>query len=95
MSISPETITSVANLSRIELSADELQVLSRQLHRVLEYIDQLSAADVSAIAPTSHILGSGTRLREDQPAESLAPEQALANAPARDGSFFTVPRVIE
>jgi aspartyl-tRNA(Asn)/glutamyl-tRNA(Gln) amidotransferase subunit C len=34
-------------------------------------------------------------LADDIPRPSLTPEQALANAPQRDGDFFMVPKVIE
>ena len=34
-------------------------------------------------------------LRADEPRESLPPGEALANAPAREGTCFKVPRIIE
>jgi aspartyl-tRNA(Asn)/glutamyl-tRNA(Gln) amidotransferase subunit C len=93
--IEKNTVEYVANLSRICLDANELDRLSCQLKSILDFIDTLTKADVSAVAPTSHILPIHTVLRKDAAGESLAPAEALANAPQRQGDFFSVPKIIE
>jgi aspartyl-tRNA(Asn)/glutamyl-tRNA(Gln) amidotransferase subunit C len=95
MAISKETVEHVAHLARIELSATELEKLSRQLEAVLGFIDNLKKADTKGVSPTSHILPIKNVLREDAPKPSLAQDAALANAPLREGNFFVVPKVIE
>jgi aspartyl-tRNA(Asn)/glutamyl-tRNA(Gln) amidotransferase subunit C len=95
MPLSPETVKYVADLSRIELTPEELDKLSRQLQAILGFIDQLSSADISGIAATSHILPISNVLRDDSPKKSLPVENTLANAPQKKGNFFVVPKVIE
>ena len=95
MSLSPETVKYVADLSRIELTQAELEKLSKQLVSILDYIDQLKELDVSNVAPTSHILPLQNIVRQDIPTKSLTPDKALHNAPDRQGNFFGVPKVIE
>ncbi|MFA5099351.1 MAG: Asp-tRNA(Asn)/Glu-tRNA(Gln) amidotransferase subunit GatC [Candidatus Omnitrophota bacterium] len=95
MALSKETVEYVANLSRIELKTEELEVISSQLESVLGFIDKLRTLDVTAIEPTSHILPVKNVFREDEPRESLPIDKTLANAPAREGRFFAVPKVIE
>jgi len=95
MAISKETVQYVANLARIELEADELDKLARQLEDIISFIDKLKELDIEKVAPTSHILPVNNVLREDSPAKSLPLEDALANAPNRQGNFFNVPKVIE
>jgi aspartyl-tRNA(Asn)/glutamyl-tRNA(Gln) amidotransferase subunit C len=95
MAISKETVEHVAHLARIELKAEELERLSHQLQGILEFIDKLKKIDTGNIAPTSHILPVNNVLREDNPRPSLSVDKALKNAPAREGSFFVVPKVIE
>ena len=95
MSISPETIKYVADLSRIELNADELSKLSGQLEGIVRFIDTLAQADVSGVSPTSHILPLSNVMRQDEPRASLPPEKTLANAPAKEKTFFVSPKVIE
>jgi aspartyl-tRNA(Asn)/glutamyl-tRNA(Gln) amidotransferase subunit C len=51
---------------------------------------------VSGVEPMTHALAAGeTPLRDDQVLPGLSPEEALSNAPARDGTCFQVPRIIE
>ncbi len=95
MSLSPETVKYVADLSRMELTTEELDKLSKQLQSILGFIDKLSHADISGITATYHILPISNVLREDIPRESLPVEKALANAPQKKGHFFVVPKVID
>jgi aspartyl-tRNA(Asn)/glutamyl-tRNA(Gln) amidotransferase subunit C len=95
MSLPEETVEYVAHLSRIDLKASELATISKQLESILGFIDTLRSLDVGTIEPTSHILPISNVLRDDEPKASLAIEKSLANAPAREGRFFSVPRVIE
>jgi len=94
MPISPEIIKYVADLSRIELTTDELDKFSQQLQAIIGFIDQLSAVDISA-KPQTHIFSLTNVLREDNSRQSLPIEKTLANAPQKKGNFFVVPKVIE
>jgi aspartyl-tRNA(Asn)/glutamyl-tRNA(Gln) amidotransferase subunit C len=95
MAINEDTVKYVAHLARIDLSPKELEKLSHELKEILEFIDRLTKVDIKDIAPTSHILPVNNVLREDNPAASLPSDRALDNAPKRQGSFFSVPKVIE
>jgi len=95
MAITKEIVEYVAHLSRIELQPNELEKLSGQLEGILDFIDKLKKIDTKDIRPASHILSINNVLRNDTPGESLPSEKALANAPSKQGNFFTVPKVIE
>lgn len=95
MGLSPQTVQYVADLSRIELSAGELEKLSKQLESILAFIDQLKLLDISSTLPTSHILPVNNVLRDDVLRPSLTVDKTLANAPKKKGNFFLVPKVIE
>ena len=95
MPLSPEIVKYVADLSRIELTEEELDKLSKQLQDILGFIDQLSQADVSGIPATSHILPINSIFREDNLRDSLPIEKTMANAPQKENNFFVVPKVIE
>jgi len=95
MAIDKKTVEDVAHLARIELKPQELEKLSQQLQEILNFIDKLKEIDIKDIVPTSHILPINNVLREDIPKGSLTPKEALINAPAKEGSFFVVPKVIE
>lgn len=95
MSITKETVKYVANLSRIDLTDNELEELSVQLNDILEFIDKLKKVDIEGVNPTSHILSVSNVLREDKAGNSLTISKVLENAPQKKGNFFVVPRVIE
>ena len=97
MSLSLDEVRRVAVLARLRLSPEEEQVFQGQLSAILDYVAQLSELDVSEVEPMTHALAAGEAppLRADEVQPSLAPDEALANAPAREGTCFKVPRIIE
>lgn len=93
--ITREEVERVAALARLDLGPDEAQRMTTQLDAILDYVALLSEVDTKGVAPTSHAVPMATPLREDQPGTPLDPEDAVRNAPAREGSAFLVPKVIE
>ena len=51
----------------------------------------MAELDLSDIPATSHPLDVVNVMGEDEPRPCLSVEEALANAPERDGDFFKVP----
>lgn len=85
----------IADLARLELSAEELDLFTRQLGDILTYVEQIRALDTTGIAPTSQVLNRPVD-RDDRPAATLTREDLLQNAPdaAVESGLFKVPRVI-
>jgi aspartyl-tRNA(Asn)/glutamyl-tRNA(Gln) amidotransferase subunit C len=96
MSLSLEEVRRIARLARLRLSPEEERTFAGQLSAILDHVAQLSDLDVSAVEPMTHALADErTELRPDAVHESLSPDEALANAPAREGTAFKVPRILE
>jgi aspartyl-tRNA(Asn)/glutamyl-tRNA(Gln) amidotransferase subunit C len=97
MSLTLDEVRRIAVLARLELSPEEELVFQGQLSAILDYVRQLEDLDVSGVEPMTHALAAGERppLREDEVLPSLGPEEALAAAPVREGTWFKVPRIIE
>jgi aspartyl-tRNA(Asn)/glutamyl-tRNA(Gln) amidotransferase subunit C len=91
VAISREEVLHVAKLARLELTEDEVERLSTQLSAILEAVGKVSELDLSSVEPTAHPLDLVNVWAEDEPRPSLPVEDALANAPEREGSFFRVP----
>ncbi len=85
----------VANLARIELSAEEKKVFSAQLNQVLHYFDKLSEVNVEGIEPTAHTYPLFNVWTADEPKPGLPVKVALQNAPAQRQNMVVVPKVIE
>jgi aspartyl-tRNA(Asn)/glutamyl-tRNA(Gln) amidotransferase subunit C len=97
MALSLAEVRRIAALARLELSDDEEQSFRAQLSGMLDYVAQLEELDLAGVEPMTHALAAGELppLRVDEVRPSLAPEDALANAPEREGTCFKVPRIIE
>ncbi len=95
MAISKKDVEYIANLARLGLTDQEIEHFQGQLEGILEYIDQLKKVDVTQVAPTAHVLDIKNVYRLDEIKPSLDPRKVLHIAPAAQGSFYKVPRVIE
>ena len=89
--ITKEEVLHVARLARLELSDDEVAKFQEQLSDILEAVSKVSELDLSDVPPTSHPLEVVNVWEDDEPRPCLPVEEALANAPEREGDFFKVP----
>ena len=95
MTITPEDVRRVAELARLELSAEEEQRFAGELGAILDYVAKLAELDVSEVPPTANALDVGDAFRDDEVTNVPDPERLLANAPDRWQDFFRVPKIIE
>ena len=93
MAISREQVLHVAKLARLALTEDEVERLGAQLDAILEAVGKVAELDLEGVPPTSHPLDLVNAWRDDEPRPSLELDDALANAPEREGSYFKVPPV--
>ena len=91
MAISKDDVLHVADLARLALTADEVERLGEQLNAILDAVGKVSELDLSGVEPMSHPLDLVNVWAEDEPQPSLPLEDALANAPEREQSYFRVP----
>ena len=91
MAISRDEVLHVARLARPELSEDELERFSEQLNAILEAVGKVGELDLSQVEPTAHPLALTNVWAEDETRPPLSVEEALANAPDREGDAFRVP----
>ena len=91
MAIDREQLLHVAHLARLELRDEEVERLGAQLNDILAAVSKVSELDLSDVTPTSHPLDVVNVWAADEPRPSLSVEEALANAPEREGSSFRVP----
>ena len=85
----------VAELARLELTDEEKAVFQPQLENIVKYVEKISAVDASEVPPTMHGRAIVNALRDDVVRPSLDREAALANAPARTGDEFMLPKIVE
>ena len=90
-----QDVQRIAELARLELTGDELELFTKQLGDILTYVEQIRALDTTGVAATSQVLNRPID-REDVPAPTLSRADLLGNAPdaATEAGLFKVPRVI-
>jgi aspartyl-tRNA(Asn)/glutamyl-tRNA(Gln) amidotransferase subunit C len=91
MAIDREQLLHVARRARHEHHDEELERLGAQLNDILEAVSKVAELDLSDVPPTSHPLDVVNVWGADEPRPSLPVDEALANAPERDGTYFKVP----
>ncbi len=89
-----EWVKRVAHLARLKLTEKEVEIFSKQLGDILDFVKQLEELDTADVEPYIQ-KAEGTPMREDEPKEGLSQEEALKNAPERENGFFVVPRIVE
>ena len=85
----------VAELARLELSEAERATFQPQLENIVKYVEKISAVNVEGVEPMMHGRPLINAFRDDVVRPSLATETALANAPARVGEEFLLPKIVE
>ncbi|MCK4245031.1 MAG: Asp-tRNA(Asn)/Glu-tRNA(Gln) amidotransferase subunit GatC [Candidatus Omnitrophica bacterium] len=92
--ISKEDVDYVSCLAKIRLKKEELEKYQKDLEEILLYIEKLKALPTERVKATAHILPIVNCFRKDRVRKGLDRKAALANAPAKRGSYFQVPKVI-
>ena len=95
MKITAEQVDYVALLGRLSLEPEEKKKYQAQLDDILKYMEKLAEVPTDDVEPMASAVELYTPLREDLVQPSLPLEEALANAPAKAGTAFRVPKVIE
>lgn len=85
----------IARLARLNLNAEEIKLLEKQLEGILSYIDKLKEVNIEGVSPTTHVLPLKNIFREDEVKPSLACEDVLKNAPSKKDGFFKVPPILK
>lgn len=93
--ISKDVVRYVAHLSRIHLQDHEVDLLAKDLEKILEYIEKLKEPDITDIKPTSHVLPLKNVFRDDVVHPSLTQGQVMKLAVSHQDGSFKVPQVIE
>lgn len=99
MALTPQEVSRIAHLARLELSPDESSEMLDQLNEFFGIVEQMSAVDTRGVeplyTPLSAVQAVPLRLRDDVVTEA---DQRAANqrsAPAVEDGLFLVPKVIE
>jgi len=96
MSVDAKTVRRIAHLARIAVADDEeVAHLQGELNAILAFVEQLSEVNCEGVEPMTSVTPMEMKKREDKITDGGIAEDVLRNAPAREGSYFLVPKVVE
>jgi len=97
MNLSKEDVKHIANLSRLEIKDDELEIYREHLTSILGYIEKLAEVDTTGV-PELAVGSSETnvwRTDESKLCDSVERDLVIKSFPRRQGSLLEVPAVFE
>jgi aspartyl-tRNA(Asn)/glutamyl-tRNA(Gln) amidotransferase subunit C len=92
--ITPEVVTKVARLARLNLTAEELDRTTHQLADMLEHFRDIDKLDLAEVVPMTQPHPLKNVLRQDVVVQGLNHQEVLDNAPATQDGRFRVPPTI-
>ncbi len=92
--ISSELVEKLAYLSKLQFDAAEKNQIQQDLENMVGFIDQLGALDLSDTKPLIHLSDQVNNFRPKGAVAAVSAEDAVKNAPDKDGNFFKVPKVL-
>ncbi len=84
----------MAKLARLALDDDQIEIQRVELIAILRHVDRMQSVDTEGVEPLDHPGELVDRTREDTAGPVLSQEEVLSNAPATEGPFFAVPKVL-
>ncbi|MGK0363794.1 MAG: aspartyl-tRNA(Asn)/glutamyl-tRNA(Gln) amidotransferase subunit C [Saprospiraceae bacterium] len=95
MQVDEQLVLRLEKLARLQLSEEEREVIQGDLNKILGMVDKLKEIDTDNVEPLVYMNEEVNVLREDVVRNQTPREDALRNAPAEDGTYFKVPKVIK
>lgn len=92
--LSIDEVRHVATLARLRLTDEQLERYRGQLSTVLDHIAKLSELDVEGVEPMAHPSDLTNRFDADVPGQMLPRAKILGMAPATEGDYLAVPKVL-
>jgi aspartyl-tRNA(Asn)/glutamyl-tRNA(Gln) amidotransferase subunit C len=95
MSVDAVTVRRIAHLARIAVTEAEVPHLQGELNAMLAFVEQLSEVNVEGVEPMTSVMPMEMKKRPDVVTDGEIADDIVRNAPATEGHFFLVPKVVE
>ncbi len=95
MSVDAATVRRIAQLARIAVRDDEVPHLQGELNAMLDFVEQLSEVNIEGVEPMTSVTPMEMKKRADIVNDGNIADDIVKNAPATEGHFFLVPKVVE
>ncbi len=95
MEITKDTITHLAELSKLQFSEAEAAAIQKDLQNMIGMVGKLNELNTYNVEPLLFMSATDSITRADEKQASLTQEEVLQNAPASASPYFIVPKVVK
>ena len=95
MAVDEETVRKIARLARLKLPESAIAPMAEELSKLLNWVEQLGELDTTNVEPMTTAIAMKLKMRQDVVTDGGYEEDVVRNAPNREDTFFTVPKVVE
>lgn len=96
--ITKKEVEHIAKLARLGLSEAEKEKYSKELSKILDYMDKLNKADTKNVESTTQITGLTNVFRKDENPHEADVEKIkkmIGQAPEREGNFIKTKPILK
>ena len=95
MSLDKATVVRIATLAKIYIEDSEIDVFTKELNKIVHWVEQLNEVDVEGVEPMTGVSGMTLREREDNVLDGGYADKIVKNSEEKKNNSFSVPKVIE
>lgn len=95
MSLNATDVKKIAHLARLNMSDEDVEIYTKQLSNILQFVEQMNKANTDNIEPISHSIEVSQRARPDVVTEVDQRDAFQAIAPQVEAGLYLVPKVID
>lgn len=88
-------VQKIAELSKLQLSAEQLPALTERLETILTLVKKMDATDTNDVQPLAHPFNATQPLRQDTVTEINQRDLFQKNAPHVEAGLYIVPKFVE
>lgn len=93
--ITREDVERLADTARLYILEDEIEQMTEELNKIIEYARTLQEVDTTGVEPTTHVIELTNIMRDDIPEEGMDRDLLFKNAPDHEDGQFKVPSVLD
>ncbi len=93
--ITREDVERLADTARLYILEDEIEQMTEELNKIIEYAQTLQEVDTTGVEPTTHVIELTNVMRDDTPEEGIDRDLLFKNAPDHEDGQFKVPSVLD
>ncbi len=95
MQITKKDIEHIAELSKLNLSEEQIENYTKDMQNIVSFTEQIQEVDTDNVAESAFALDAYNVFRKDEVKKSLDREQLLSNAPSSNGVQYQIPPILE